>query len=142
MYFYMHRNISEFVPEAPAIMNASKAEAIELSQSDVQIFAKDLWEWVENVLDGEAFMTAQQRKILWEVWNPGDKMPSTQYVNRALSALCQVKAGTVKEHGKVINGAWIVRKKVIIDAIGHKVGIARSTGDAIVKLVDDESNGY
>lgn len=138
--WYMTRDIAGFDPKVPAKMTVSKQAAIDASQTDTQVFAKDIWNWVKENLDGEAFITAKQRNLLHEYFAPDEKAPSAQYVNRALLNFCRVDLEMAYLQGVKTKGVMLSKLggKGVVGEHGIKTKIANRTAEAIMKLFSDE----
>lgn len=140
--FYLNRDISQFNPHAPAPMTDAKASAIQLSQSATQDFAQDLLQWVTDELDGTAFLTASNREILHKAWYGDENVPSAKYINRALSAMCDVESKVIKEGGKSIKTTAIyVHGKKAVDTINYGEKL-RETNEAVLKVISDAGMAF
>jgi len=88
MHFYSTRDLTNFDAKAPAPMSDHKKEVIQASKSAWSQFAQDVWEWVDNELDGSAAISKGMMNILIKHFGYEDSRITAHSINNSFNELC------------------------------------------------------
>jgi len=141
MHFYNTRDLSNFDAKAPAPMSDHKQEVIQASKSAWSQFAQEVWDWVENELDGSAAISKGMMNVLIRHFRYEDSRITAHSINNSFKELCfsQQNKMIKDDRGQCLRCLLLTRTaEDTHKSSGYRI-LLQKTNDAIEKLISKTS---